>query len=194
VLRAIKASLLAALFVGLCSGIALAASQQVDLQNEDAPQRVIQVSLSAQPDLCLGHVTVSLSTDGGRHWRAFMQSSIRGNPAKCAAEKVTAPSFDQASVTWTAFPGGEEQGAVPGIDPGDLTGGTNGDAKRDPTSESQVVTLSESPEKGGTSKATLATTTGSGHRGAQTYWARVTWCARCGPGDHDQIKLAYGSN
>ena len=189
IVRITALALLLAAFAVLFSGTALATSQAGPSLDEESPQALVQVSLSVQPDLCLGHVTVFLSHDGGRHWRTFVQAPIHGDPTNCDVSSRRTPWFSQSSPTLT--PGeteGDDADATSGNAPDDARRGDDRGAPR-AAPETQVVTLTQDPEGNGTTTARLYSTVDVGEGESETYWTQVTWCVD----DGDRITLRYGA-
>jgi hypothetical protein len=192
--RVIRISALALLsamvLVVLLNGAALAGTPDRD------PSPVLtQVSLTVQPDLCVGHVTVSLSYDGGYHWETFIEAPVHGDPSHCDLAELGVPYYNQASITWTPT----WKGAAYGEDAAGMDQGTDrpvqkpiGQEALDPRAPSDVLTLTAGPEVGST-RARLASTTALHPGQPETYWAQFTWHPGGNGTGSDIPELLYGA-
>jgi hypothetical protein len=193
-LRALRISALALLaaivLIGLVSGAALAGTGDGD------PSSVLtQVSLTVQPDLCVGHVTVSLSYDGGYHWEPFIEAPVHGDPSNCDPAALGIPYYNQASITWTPTWDGPGYGeGVADTDRGAAhpPQGPGGHQPPGPGAPTDVLTLTAGPQAGST-RARVASTTSLYPGQSETYWTQFTWY----PGGYgtgsDVPELLYGA-
>ena len=192
--RALRVSALALLsaivLVLLLNGAVLAGTADRD------PSPVLaQVSLTVQPDLCVGDVIVSLSYDGGYHWEPFIEAPVHGNPSNCNPADMGIPYFNQASITWTPdWDGAAQEGAIVGAEEGDVRGPGQpyGRPAREPAIPSDVLTLTAGPQTG-SSRARIASTVPLHPGHTEEYWAQFTWYPGSWGQGGDSAELLYGA-
>jgi hypothetical protein len=184
------ALLAAVVLVVLLNGAALAGTSDRD------PSPVLtQVSLTVQPDLCVGYVMVSLSYDGGYHWEPFIEAPVHGNPSNCDVADLGAPYVNQASITWTpTWDDADNEGDAAGVDEGNGRPPEKpyGQYAGEPVAASDVLTLTAGPQAGST-RARLASTMALHPGQPQTYWAQFTWFPGGSGAGSDTAELLFGA-
>ena len=192
--RALRVSALALLsaivLVLLLNGAVLAGTADRD------PSPVLaQVSLTVQPDLCVGDVIVSLSYDGGYHWEPFIEAPVHGNPSNCNPADMGVPYFNQASITWTPdWDGAAQEGDTTGAPEGNGRAQETayGQSARQPELPSDVLTLTAGPQLG-SSRARIASTVPQHPGRTEEYWAQFTWYPGGWGQGGDSAELLYGA-
>jgi len=192
--RALRISAMALLsaivLLVLLNGAALAGTA-----DRDPSTVLVQVSLTVQPDLCVGQVMVSLSYDGGFHWEPFIEAPVHGNPSNCSLADMGIPYFNQASITWTpVWDGAAQEGDTVGAYEGNGRAPEKpyGQSVHEPGMPSDVLTLTAGPQPG-SSRARLASTVALHPGQTQAYWAQFTWYPGGWGQGGDSAELLFGA-